>query len=128
MDVDEPNDGEQAGNEEEDEDEMMRAAGPVRTRITPKDKDTQWVESATLENMEQENLRCSICLYILDEPHITRCAHRFCKKCLQKHMQQEIPQFESHTCPDCRQPVSTFRSCVADTRTKALIKLLFPNR
>ena len=33
-----------------------------------------------------EDLQCAICYLALREPVLTRCGHRFCKDCLERHM------------------------------------------
>jgi len=33
-----------------------------------------------------EDLQCSICYLALREPVLTRCGHRFCRECLERHM------------------------------------------
>ena len=36
-------------------------------------------------NPIDEDLQCSICYVALREPVLTRCGHRFCKECLERH-------------------------------------------
>ena len=37
-------------------------------------------------NPIDEDLQCSICYVALREPVLTRCGHRFCKECLERHV------------------------------------------
>ena len=37
-------------------------------------------------NPTDEDLQCAICYLALREPVLTRCGHRFCKECLERHM------------------------------------------
>ena len=41
-----------------------------------------------------EDLQCSICyLLALREPVLTRCGHRFCRQCLDRHMARFVSSF-----------------------------------
>ena len=39
-----------------------------------------------------EDLQCSICYLALREPILTRCGHRFCRACLERHMARFVFQ------------------------------------
>ena len=41
-------------------------------------------------NPIDEDLQCSICYVALREPVLTRCGHRFCKECLERHMARYV--------------------------------------
>ena len=41
-------------------------------------------------NRIDEDLQCSICYVALREPVLTRCGHRFCKECLERHMERYV--------------------------------------
>ena len=40
-----------------------------------------------------EDLQCSICYLALREPVLTRCGHRFCRQCLDRHMARFVSSF-----------------------------------
>ena len=46
---------------------------------------------------DNEELSCTICFHIFDEPRILNCGHSFCTKCLEKLVHRNQRQ-----CPDCR--------------------------
>ena len=37
-----------------------------------------------------DDLQCLICQLPLREPVLTRCGHRFCRQCLEKHMERFV--------------------------------------
>ena len=43
-------------------------------------------------NPIDEDLQCSICYLALREPILTRCGHRFCRECLERHMARFVFQ------------------------------------
>uniref|UniRef100_A0A1X7V582 RING-type E3 ubiquitin transferase n=1 Tax=Amphimedon queenslandica TaxID=400682 RepID=A0A1X7V582_AMPQE len=50
----------------------------------------------------RDELKCSICTFVLCDPHqVTCCAKRFCKSCLD--------QMEDKRCPLCREPINYFK-------------------
>lgn len=50
-----------------------------------------------------EEYKCPVCLYIMREPHLTRCGHHFCLKCIEKILAVTGP------CPVCKtQGLQTF--------------------
>ena len=54
-----------------------------------------------------EQLKCSVCLEIYNDPKILKCFHIFCQTCLERiYQKQAIPGYLS--CPNCRQvtPIS----------------------
>ena len=51
----------------------------------------------------EEQLNCSICLDIYDDPKILQCFHTYCRKCLVKLVVRDQQGDLSLTCPICRQ-------------------------
>ncbi|KAL9958391.1 hypothetical protein ACROYT_G035397 [Oculina patagonica] len=52
-------------------------------------------------NAVEEDFQCSICHLPLREPVQTRCGHRFCKECLEKHFtRQEVQDQNQDVFPD----------------------------
>ena len=43
-------------------------------------------------NPIDEDLQCSICYLALREPILTRCGHRFCRECLERHLARFVFQ------------------------------------
>nr|XP_008174274.1 RING finger protein 112-like [Chrysemys picta bellii] len=71
--------------------------------------------------MEQlrEDVTCSICLDILDDPVSIECGHNFCRGCLSIHWSEVSAQ--GCRCPECRAPCSGDRM-IRDTRVKNLVE------
>ena len=51
----------------------------------------------------EEQLNCSICLDIYDDPKLLQCFHTYCRKCLVKLVVRDEQGDLSLTCPICRQ-------------------------
>ena len=51
----------------------------------------------------EEQLNCSICLDIYDDPKLLQCFHTYCRKCLVKLIVKDLQGDLSLTCPICRQ-------------------------
>ena len=51
----------------------------------------------------EEQLKCTICLDIYDDPKLLQCFHTYCKKCLVKLVVRDQQGDLSLTCPTCRQ-------------------------
>ena len=51
----------------------------------------------------EEQLNCSICLDIYDDPKLLKCFHTYCRKCLVKLVVRDQQGDLSLTCPICRQ-------------------------
>ncbi|XP_044870489.1 RING finger protein 112-like, partial [Mauremys mutica] len=71
--------------------------------------------------MEQlrEDVTCSICLDVLEDPVSIECGHNFCRGCLSTHWSQVSAQ--GRRCPECRAPCSRGRM-IPDTRVKSLVE------
>ncbi|XP_034630634.1 E3 ubiquitin-protein ligase TRIM4-like [Trachemys scripta elegans] len=67
----------------------------------------------------RENVTCSICLDVLDDPVSIECSHNFCQGCLVAHWRGVSAQ--GYQCPECRTPCSRDRM-TPDTRLRALVK------
>ena len=77
------------------------------------------------ERSELQELVCRICFDLLDNPQVTECMHRFCKKCIGQHMRQ-YDRLE-HMCPLCNKEIKTARAVKPDLRVANLIRALYPN-
>ena len=55
-----------------------------------------------LKHVSAQNLECSICLNIFDDPKILSCSHTFCKGCLTRLLESQ-PNASELPCPVCRE-------------------------
>ncbi|KAH1170818.1 hypothetical protein KIL84_006436, partial [Mauremys mutica] len=67
----------------------------------------------------REDVTCSICLDVLDDPVSIECGHNFCRGCLSTHWLGVSAQ--GRRCPECRAPCSRGRM-IPDTRVKSLVE------
>ncbi|XP_043373074.1 RING finger protein 112-like isoform X2 [Dermochelys coriacea] len=67
----------------------------------------------------QEDVTCSICLDILEDPISIECGHNFCRCCLVTHWSGVSAW--GYECPECRAPCSSNRM-TPDTRLKSLVE------
>ncbi|XP_039392052.1 RING finger protein 112-like [Mauremys reevesii] len=67
----------------------------------------------------REDVTCSICLDVLNDPVSIECGHNFCRGCLAAHWSGVSAQ--GYQCPECRVPCSSDRM-VPDTRLRALVE------
>uniref|UniRef100_A0A8C3SHB6 RING-type domain-containing protein n=1 Tax=Chelydra serpentina TaxID=8475 RepID=A0A8C3SHB6_CHESE len=67
----------------------------------------------------REDVTCSICLDVLDDPVSIECGHNFCRGCLSAHWSRVSAQ--GPRCPECRAPCSRDRM-IPDTRVKNLVE------
>ncbi|XP_072406298.1 zinc-binding protein A33-like isoform X1 [Chiloscyllium punctatum] len=49
-----------------------------------------------------EELKCSICLELLDEPVVLECGHDFCRSCITRSWAEQQQQQSEWGCPQCR--------------------------
>ncbi|CAM4580845.1 unnamed protein product [Caretta caretta] len=67
----------------------------------------------------QEDVTCSICLDVLEDPVSIECGHNFCRGCLAAHWSGVSAW--GYQCPECRAPCSRNRT-TPDTRLKSLVE------
>ncbi|XP_044868470.1 RING finger protein 112-like [Mauremys mutica] len=67
----------------------------------------------------REDVTCSICLDVLNDPVSIECGHNFCRGCLAAHW-IGVSAWGSQ-CPECRAPCSRDRM-IPDTRLRALVE------
>uniref|UniRef100_A0A8D0A4V5 RING-type domain-containing protein n=1 Tax=Sander lucioperca TaxID=283035 RepID=A0A8D0A4V5_SANLU len=53
--------------------------------------------------LTEDQFLCSICLDVFTDPVTTPCGHNFCKACITKHWDIDIP----YQCPTCRNGFNT---------------------
>ncbi|KAJ3752451.1 hypothetical protein EV360DRAFT_75349 [Lentinula raphanica] len=51
---------------------------------------------------QEDNLSCSICMEIVNNPHVLWCGHFFCAECLTGHAKALVKQRDNPRCPTCR--------------------------
>ncbi|XP_030417849.1 RING finger protein 112-like isoform X2 [Gopherus evgoodei] len=76
------------------------------------------MSSRAMERL-QEDVTCSICLDVLEDPVSIECSHNFCRGCLVAHWREVSAQ--GYQCPECRAPCSRDRM-TPDTRLRALVE------
>uniref|UniRef100_A0A452GEZ0 RING-type domain-containing protein n=1 Tax=Gopherus agassizii TaxID=38772 RepID=A0A452GEZ0_9SAUR len=57
------------------------------------------MSSRAMERL-QEDVTCSICLDVLEDPVSIECSHNFCRGCLVAHWREVSAQ--GYQCPECR--------------------------
>ncbi|TFJ97879.1 N(G),N(G)-dimethylarginine dimethylaminohydrolase 2 [Platysternon megacephalum] len=67
----------------------------------------------------REDVTCSICLDVLNDPVSIECGHNFCRGCLAAHWSGVSAR--GPRCPECRAPCSRDRM-IPDTRVKSLVE------
>jgi len=79
---------------------------------------------ATLHDIINEELKCPICLGVIDTTWaVTTCLHRFCSECLQKSLRVNKLHNE---CPSCRAKLASRRQARPDEKFDLLISLVSP--
>ncbi|XP_076028191.1 E3 ubiquitin-protein ligase TRIM35-like [Genypterus blacodes] len=68
-----------------------------------------------MASLSVEDLSCSVCCEIFQEPVVLSCTHSFCKGCLQKWWREN----ELHNCPLCKR-----RSSMSDPPVSLVLKTL----
>ena len=81
-------------------------------------------EYINFEELEQENLICSICLETYTEPKMLDCAHSFCLSCLNILVDKQKSQgYKKHCikCPQCRNITNLPQNGVTGLKTNFLL-------
>ena len=72
------------------QDDTVFAADMIRTNVlsepVEKSTDVPCGYEEDFVNPVDDDLQCSICQSALRNPVLTRCGHRFCRGCLERHM------------------------------------------
>ncbi|CAH3185316.1 unnamed protein product [Porites lobata] len=72
-----------------------------------------------------EDLQCSICYLPLREPVLSRCGHRFCRECLDRHIARQKSQQQVFNCPVDREGLTHCKDIFPDKATGRKILSLF---
>ena len=72
----------------------------------------------------QEHLECPICLESLQNPHMTRCGHRFCKTCIENYIREAQKQNKEKCCPSCREHIVSKRDLRKDEFIKRIVDIV----
>lgn len=73
--------------------------------------------------LKQDDLQCSLCLFLLYQPLVTPCGHAFCRECLVRSLDHS-PQ-----CPLCKQSLTTYlaaRKWSISECLENIVKSFFP--
>ncbi|XP_038155759.1 tripartite motif-containing protein 16-like [Cyprinodon tularosa] len=73
--------------------------------------------------LDRENISCSICLDILKDPVTTSCGHSYCMNCIKSHWDGE-DQKRIHSCPECRTTFVRRPKLQKNTMLAALVEQL----
>lgn len=68
-----------------------------------------------------DDLQCLICQLPLREPVLTRCGHRFCRQCLEKHMASQESHKQGLSCPVDREELDRQKDIFPDKATERKI-------
>jgi len=86
------------------------------------------VPDEVVESLFREDLKCGVCLGILDITlTITQCFHRFCSECLHRSLRMELGPKSHHECPSCRAKLASRRASKPDMKYDSLIRLISAN-
>ncbi|XP_048870952.1 E3 ubiquitin/ISG15 ligase TRIM25-like isoform X1 [Brienomyrus brachyistius] len=78
-------------------------------------------EMYSLLSLEEE-LNCSICLFVFDNPVTTPCGHNYCQDCLDKTWQDSDQVALGFNCPQCRTHFSTKPELKKNTVLSTIVK------
>ncbi|EGD83132.1 ring finger protein 1 [Salpingoeca rosetta] len=67
-------------------------------------------------------MKCPICLNLIEETMATECMHRFCGECIKRSLRHSKKE-----CPTCRKPCASKRVLRRDPNFDELIQTLFPD-
>lgn len=70
-----------------------------------------------------ENLSCTICRELYNNPVYLKCSHRFCKDCIEKYIRSS----DKKSCPNCRGALTTKRDLRNDYMLISMITYAFGN-
>lgn len=70
-----------------------------------------------------EELQCSICLDVFNDPVTTPCGHNFCKVCLEMFWDNS----QNCTCPFCKETFSKCPDLRCNTALKEIVQLFEKN-
>ncbi|KAK6478260.1 E3 ubiquitin/ISG15 ligase TRIM25-like isoform X1 [Huso huso] len=68
----------------------------------------------------EDELKCPICLDLIDNPVTIPCGHNFCMKCIVKYWPRTLSS--SYSCPHCRKSFSRLPSLHPNTMLRSMIK------
>lgn len=68
-----------------------------------------------------DDLLCLICQLPLREPVLTRCGHRFCRQCLERHLARQESQHQVYNCPVDREKLERSQDVFPDKATERKI-------
>ena len=98
----------------------------VQLTVRQKMPNSQTISLGSAEVVSiRDELICPICLDIMENVMVTKCLHRYCRDCINKHLRQVDVKRD---CPSCRINLNTNRSLRKDIAMDAVVNLFFANR
>lgn len=70
--------------------------------------------------LDPRSLECPVCLQLLHDPHVGRCGHTYCLRCI-----EDLARFDQK-CPLCRRSLGRIEECPPNVLVRSLIERHFP--
>jgi len=91
-------------------------------KVSTKDKTIE-VSEDVINSLFMEDLKCRVCLGVLENTLTTTCLHRFCSECLHRALRVELGAKQHHECPSCRAKLASRRASKADSKFDRLVQI-----
>ncbi len=81
------------------------------------------ISDEVIESLFSEDLKCRVCLGVLESTLATTCLHRFCSECLHRSLRMELGPKMHHECPSCRAKLASRRASKPDSKFDRLVQI-----
>lgn len=81
------------------------------------------ISDDVIESLFSEDLKCRVCLGVLESTLATTCLHRFCSECLHRSLRMELGPKMHHECPSCRAKLASRRASKPDSKFDRLVQI-----
>ena len=81
------------------------------------------VQNDVIASLLNDNLKCGVCLGLLDNTLATTCLHRFCSECLHRALRMDLGPKMHHECPSCRAKLASRRASKPDQKFNRLVEI-----